>query len=208
MPGGGRSGCGQAERSPMVGDEQPTDIEQQVQEWTSGRLRNIMQKASVRWMGVKLNISAWRQIAIAISRRYCQENPFQSEDLSQEGDMLEKDSIDDNPWDLQTGHGTHVAGMIYARELMEGSNVVTGRWEKFRHVSHEWHKFLQFVSAQGASMDSGQKRKRQSSDDDMQHAQMARWKRLRTVDIHDELRQMLGIRRNSVDCRSQHWKPL
>jgi hypothetical protein len=42
-----------------------------------------------------------------------------------------------------------------------------------RHVSHEWHKFLQFVSAQEASMDAGQKQKRQSSNDDMQHAQMA-----------------------------------
>jgi hypothetical protein len=52
-PGGGRSGRGQAERgqspavednrerSPTVGVEQSTDIEQQVQEWTSERLRKI-----------------------------------------------------------------------------------------------------------------------------------------------------------------------
>jgi len=70
-----------------------------------------------------LNISAWRQIAIAISRRYCKDNPFKSEDPNQEA-ILDEDSVDDNPWDLQTGHGTHIAGMIYARELMEGSNVV------------------------------------------------------------------------------------
>jgi len=29
-------------------------------------------------------------------------------------------------------------------------------------------------------------------EDDLQHAQIARWKRLRTIDIQDELRQMLG----------------
>jgi len=75
---------------------------------------------------------------------------------------------------------------------MEGSNVVIGRREKFRHVSNEWHKFLQFVLAQGSSMDVGQKRKWQSLEDDMQHAQIARWKRLRTVDIQEELRQILG----------------
>jgi hypothetical protein len=86
-------------------------------------------------MGVKINISAWRQIAIAISRRYCRENPFQSEDPSQEGDIVDGEGIDDDPWDLQTGHGTHIAGMIYARELMEGNNVVISRREKFRHVS-------------------------------------------------------------------------
>jgi hypothetical protein len=95
-----------------------------------------MQKASMRWIGVKLNISSWRHIAIAISRRYCQENPFQSGDQSEDPNQGELD-IDDDPWDLQAGHGTHVAGMIYARELMEGNNVVVGRKEKFRHVSQE-----------------------------------------------------------------------
>jgi hypothetical protein len=208
--GGGRNRCqagrsqspgveSERERSPGVGSERESspvadeaEIGTPLQAWTSERLRKIIQKASFRWMGVKLNISAWRQIAIAISRRYCRENPFQSEDPSQEGDASDEESIDDNPWDLQTGHSTHIAGMIYARELMEGSNVVIGRREKFRHVSQEWHKFLQFKSAQETSTDAGQKRKRPSLDDDMQHAQMARWKRLRTVDIHDELRQMLG----------------
>ena len=122
-----------------------------------------MQKASIRWIGVKLNISSWRHIAIAISRRYCQENPFQSEDPNQ--GELDEHSMDDDPWDLQAGHGTHVAGMVYAWELMEGNNVVVGRREKFRHVSQEWHKFWQFGSAR---TNAEQKRKRQSLGDDIQ----------------------------------------
>jgi superfamily II DNA helicase RecQ len=143
-----------------------------------------MQKASMRWIGVKLNISSWRHIAIAISRRYCQD-PFQ------EDQELEEDS-DDDPWDLQTGHSTHTAGMVYARELMEGSNAVVGRREKFRHVSQEWHKFWQFKSAgQEASM-NGQKRKRVTLEGNTKDAQLARWKRLQTVDIREELKQMLG----------------
>jgi hypothetical protein len=107
-----------------------------MQKWTLERLRKIMQKASIRWIGVKLNISSWRQVAIAISRRYCRDNAFQNEDVSQEGG-IDENSIDDDPWDLQTGHSTHVARMIYARELMEGSNVVIGHREKFRHISIE-----------------------------------------------------------------------
>ena len=49
--------------------------------WTSERVRKIMQDASVRWMGSQsiLSISAWRQIAIAISRRFCRENRFEDE---------------------------------------------------------------------------------------------------------------------------------
>lgn len=122
------------ERS-LARDEQPIDVAQPIQEWTSERLRKIMQKASVRGMGVKIHPSAWRQVAIAASRRYCRENSFQSEDPSQEVNTLDEETIDDDPWDLQTSHGTHVAGMIYARELTEGSNVVIGRREKFRHIS-------------------------------------------------------------------------
>lgn len=83
--------------------------------------------------------------------------------------------------------------MIYARELIEGSNVVISCREKFRQVSIRWHRFFEFGSAgsAGSSPDSGQKRKR-SLEDDLQHAQMARWKRLKEVDIQDELKQMLG----------------
>jgi hypothetical protein len=52
-----------------------------------------------------------------------------------------------DPWGLQAGHGIHVAGMIYARELMEGDNSIISRREKFRRVSHVWHCFLGFPSA-------------------------------------------------------------
>ena len=49
--------------------------------WTSERVRKIMQDASVRWMGSQsiLSISAWRQIAIAISRGFCREFRFEDE---------------------------------------------------------------------------------------------------------------------------------
>jgi hypothetical protein len=55
--------------------------------------------------------------------------------------------------DLQAGHGTHVAGIIYARELMEGENSIISWREKFWRVSHVWHCFLGFPSAhQGVRM--------------------------------------------------------
>ena len=54
------------ESSPIAGSEQPIsqnestpiDMKPLVQEWTLERLRKIMQKASMRWIAVKLNISA------------------------------------------------------------------------------------------------------------------------------------------------------
>ena len=111
------------------------------QTWTSERVRKIMQEASGRWMGVQVGISAWRQVAIAISRRYCREERFEEEGGGlKDGEEWDEDNTDgDDPWDLQAGHGTHVAGMIYARELATRSDVIIGRREKFRRVSHVWH---------------------------------------------------------------------
>lgn len=170
--------------------------QRQPRTWTSERARKILKEAAKRWMGVDgLNISGYRQIAIAISRRYCREDRFEEEKTKlDEGDGWDEDNADgDDPWDLQAGHGTHVAGMIYARELMEGDNSIISRREKFRRVSHVWHCFLGFPSAhQGVGMSGRAKRKRQVYEEEMQDAQLARWKRLRGVDIHRELEQMLG----------------
>lgn len=170
--------------------------QRQARTWTSERARKILREAAVRWMGVDgLNISGYRQIAIAISRRYCREDRFKEEKGKlDESEGWDEDNADgDDPWDLQAGHGTHVAGMIYARELMEGDNSIISRREKFRRVSHVWHCFLGFPSAhQGVGMSGRAKRKRQVYEEEMQDAQLARWKRLRGVDIHAELEKMLG----------------
>jgi len=170
--------------------------QRQSRSWTSERARKILKESAMRWMGVDgLNISGYRQIAIAISRRYCREDRFEEEKSKlEESEGWDEDNGDgDNPWDLQAGHGTHVAGMIYARELMEGDNSIISRREKFRRVSHVWHCFWGFPSAhQGVGMSGRAKRKRQVYEEEMQDAQLARWKRLRGVDIHAELEKMLG----------------
>jgi hypothetical protein len=77
---------------------------------------------------------AWRQIAIAISRRFCREFRFEDESGKWDPDEnWDEDNVaGDDPWDLQAGHGTYIAGMIYARELMEGNNTIISRREKFR----------------------------------------------------------------------------
>ena len=67
-------------------------------------------------MGCKLNISIWRHAAIAISNRYLGSKYTRS--FGEDGPEYEdEDGIDDEASDLQAGHGSHVAGIIYAREL-------------------------------------------------------------------------------------------
>jgi RecQ family ATP-dependent DNA helicase len=165
--------------------------------WTSERVRKIMQEASARWMGREstLSISAWRQIAIAISRRFCRTDPFEDDQGKLEGEdgWDEDNTAGDDPWDLQAGHGTHIAGMIYARELMEGNDTIISRRERFRRISQQWHRFLEFASTCPADPSHGRtKRKRSSVEDEMDEVQVQRWKKLRTVDIQQALEDMYG----------------
>lgn len=70
-------------------------------------------------MGVKLNIGAWRHIVVGIARWYLN-GIFIVDEAGEEVDWetFDEDNLaGDSPWDLQAGHGTYVAGMIYAREL-------------------------------------------------------------------------------------------
>jgi len=152
----------------------------------------------MRWMGVDgLNISGYRQIAIVISRRYCREDRFKEgkgKGKLDESEGWDEDNANrDDLWDLQAGHGTYIAGMIYAKELMEGDNSIISRCEKFRRVSYVWHCFWGFpLVYQGVSMSGRARRKRQVYEEEMQDAQLARWKRLRGIDIYAELEKMLG----------------
>jgi len=120
--------------------------QRQSRSWTSERARKILKEAGLRLIGVDgFGIASYRQITIAILRRYCREDRFEEEKTKlEEGDGWDEDNVDgDEPWDLQAGHGTHIA---YARELMEGDNSIISRREKFRRVSHVWHCFFFGVS--------------------------------------------------------------
>ena len=114
--------------------------------WSSDRMRRILQQHSLRLLGTPLNIIIWRHVAIAISNRFLNSEFGKPED--EEIDVNEwvddLDSVNDNPWDLQAGHGTHVAGMIYARELQQGNFNTASKRSKFCKISRRWHRFLGF----------------------------------------------------------------
>ena len=113
-------------------------------QWTAERMRKIMQTESMAWTGTRLNVSAWRQISIAIARRLRGEQDGSNGHGGCDGDDAEEE---DSPWDLQAGHGTRVASMVYARLLSEGRFETQSQKERLRKVSVEWHRFLGFASS-------------------------------------------------------------
>ena len=105
--------------------------------------RTRFKQTTERYTGCKgINISSYRHIAIAISRRYltAAEQFVDAVDASDEhGDAIEKT----NPLDAQASHSSYVAQLVYGRDgqAIAGS-LLTSR-DKFRTVSRAWHALLE-----------------------------------------------------------------
>jgi RecQ family ATP-dependent DNA helicase len=166
--------------------------------WTSQRMTRIMKRLSTAGCGRGLTISSWRHMAVAFGRRYFRDGSTAHIHIMSEFDTDNSDSDgeDDSPWDLQAGHGSRVAGLIYGRLITEGAFETNERRTHFRHVSEEWHRLLGFPSAMaglGGILKPGRKRKSPSLHHEaMKNLQVRRWKTLRSVDIDRELGRLYG----------------
>ena len=167
--------------------------------WTSERMRGALKRASMAGLGQELTISAYREIVIGISRRFMRGSMA----FQQEEEELKEGLAGENPLgeaaDLQAGHTSYIAGMIYAREMMERSGVIAEMRHHFRTSSEDWHRFLGFESAikEVADMDVkdgsiSRKRKRCPFEDDADEERFNRRSRLKHMDASEQLRRMMG----------------
>jgi RecQ family ATP-dependent DNA helicase len=157
-------------------------------DWTSDRMRKILQTLSKKWLDEPINISTWRQMVMGIANQYLRRE-FEDDGIG-DIDVDAFDDDEDSPWDLQAGHGTHVAGMIYARMLRQERFSTMSRQTKFRRVSQRWHHFLGFDSA--ADGGGGLKRKREDFEEEGRQIQLQRFERLSQVKIRHKLQALMG----------------
>jgi len=161
--------------------------------WSNDHIRRILTSHSERLTGgARITISAWRQIAVAIARRHLG-GVFGSDETGSAGpdeDDMDPDA-DDDPADLQVGHGSLVAGMIYARELQQATFGTDKARDKFRAVSRAWHRFLGFGDEDQRTA-SGFKRRREPYEAARDAERMRRMRMMRNADVHGSLRSMLG----------------
>jgi superfamily II DNA helicase RecQ len=126
-------------------------------EWSSPRFREILKEQTRTGLhGTSINIQAYRDIAIAISRRYLRSSSqfrANSEGDEEAGipdiddeDELDEDGIRARVADLQAGHLPSTAGMMYGRLMTELSNSTIRHRQMFRQSSQDWHEFLKFGS--------------------------------------------------------------
>jgi superfamily II DNA/RNA helicase len=179
----------------------PADVDGRL--WTTDRMTKAMKQATAAGMGCELGVYAYREVAIAISREWiagATQFPRDDEDENAEWDS---EHAFQHAADEQAAHSSHVAGMIYARGCMERSGVVAGMRKRFRAVSTEWHRFLQFpVWPAGIQRGVGEmdaKRKRRMFEAAADEEQTARRSRLKRMNAEATLRRMM---RAQVSLRS------
>ena len=98
------------------------------------RFRTIFRRETLSGLGLALNPSEYRHIAIGISRRFLSKNlEFQPEDPA----GLEDEDMDyeDDIMDLQAAHGSKTAGIVYARGLLQGKGEILSLKRRFQEAS-------------------------------------------------------------------------
>jgi hypothetical protein len=164
--------------------------------WTTDRLREALKRESRIAIGQEWTFAGYREMAIGISRRFLRgSTAFQAD----EGEEKEgnKETAEASIADEQAGHTSYVAGLVYARGIMEQAGAVADKRQQFRASSTDWHRFLGFQ----ADVDDGEKsrkRKRAPFESEADEARIDRWQRLRKIDGSKQLKRMMG---DSAKCQ-------
>ncbi|KAI6957743.1 hypothetical protein KC332_g17517 [Hortaea werneckii] len=165
--------------------------------WTTERMKHEMQRASRAGLGQSINVADYRQIAVAIYRRWISKPVAGASDGGDEEDEGAADPLD-HVADEQAAHSSSVAGAVYARETMELAGWMASRRQQFRSVSEKWQRFLGFPAGE-QSIKSDLKRKRSPFEREAEEARTRRQLALRHMDANADLSWMM---RKEVVMRS------
>lgn len=156
------------------------------EKWDTNRVRRAIQRVSVRWLGVKINIMAWRHGSKAIYRRYINDKAVMKAVV--EGD--EDEDGEDDAFNVQTGHGSKIGGAIYGRPITESPFSTEAQRMALRRVSMEWHRFLLFRSALEMQPKKGTRAaevRKEAIEEEFR-----RWRVMRAVDVQGQLEGLVG----------------
>ena len=159
--------------------------------WTSERMRKTLKRESRIRLGQEITIAGYREIAIGISRRFLRGSTAFSTMNDEENEAWEEENAAGRIADEQAGHTSHVAGMVYARGIMEQAGVVAERRQQFRSSSTDWHRFLGFTSAVEEAK-SYKKRKMAPYETQAEEARIERLQRLSSMDSVGQLKRIKG----------------
>lgn len=160
--------------------------------WTSERVSAVLKRECDMLIGVPLNISSYRHIAIAMSNRYMKKTRFDKDE-----DKKDEDEQHDEAFDKQSAHTAETAGSVYARHIEEASSHIQLVRHRYRQSSIEWHEFLQFGSSLGGvggvvESRLGLKRMREGEHEGSPGPRFRRWQTLRQTNLQEALQRLMG----------------
>ena len=142
-------------------------------------MKRHLQRATEAGLGHKINVAAYRHIAIAISRKWVRSSSaFTDEETIEDGDEIADD---------QATHSPFTAGAIYAREMQELPGSTASRRQQFRTASVDWHRFLGFSSSIKDEVRRGIKRKGDPFEAHSKRSRIEREHRVRHMNIIEEM---------------------
>ena len=112
--------------------------------WNSTKLSNVLTTVFRTFMGVAINISMWRHIAVAISRRFLKRAFTDPSDDDGDADEDNEEFLKnlDVLFDLQMAHSTAVANRVYAPLMNQSMDTLMNIIDAYRHICCEWHTLL------------------------------------------------------------------
>lgn len=102
--------------------------------WPTDRLSDVLARQFDVGLACPMNVSTWRHIAIAISRK-C---------LSEKGFKRDYDDHTQQKADHQAGHSSLIAGNVYGRLISAAPGHVQSAQIAYRDISRKWHKCVGF----------------------------------------------------------------
>jgi hypothetical protein len=109
--------------------------------WLSDRLRTVLVRHSERLLGIPLNISSFRQIAIVIDRDILRTAmDLRTQDGDDDSGNEQDGCLDEH--DGQAGHSTRTARLHYGVVEGELESLDPTLFARYRKVSQAWHTFM------------------------------------------------------------------
>jgi superfamily II DNA helicase RecQ len=167
----------------------PPDV--QGTKWNSDRFTHALQQETEAGLGCRLNIQTYRQVVIAIGRKYLKtQSAFTEDDDDSSSEKDELGSLD-TIYEEQAGHTARIGETVYARLIGELTGTTASKRQRFQRLSIEWHAFLAFLPPSTVNT-SSRPRKHVMPMDLTGNAKRIRWRGLRTVNATTQLRAIYG----------------
>jgi superfamily II DNA/RNA helicase len=153
--------------------------------WGTDRIRRVLKEQTSRYMAAALGTKAWRHAYPALHRKLA--NDGQARDWL---DVLyfNQASDEDDARARQSGHSAQTEEGNYGRSLTESPFQTMAERAKFRRVSVDWHRILQFASALEAALCHDYAAVMAHQEQQARE----RWSALALLDLKPEFRRIAG----------------